>query len=69
VFEDDRGGSVRIGIDALDAGLAEVVRDGLPPDANVDPDAARALGRGSEPQIAPGRPEPLGTEQDVADRP
>jgi hypothetical protein len=69
VFEDDHGGSVRIGIDALDAGLAEVVRDGLPPDADVDPDAARALGRGSEPQIAPGDPEALATGQDAADRP
>jgi hypothetical protein len=72
VFEDDHGGSVRIGIDALDAGLAEVVRDGLPADADVDPDAARALGRGSEPQIASGRPESpesVATEPDVSDRP
>jgi len=69
VFEDDHGGSVRIGIDALDAGLAEVVRDGLPADADVDADAARALGRGSEPQIASGRPESVATEPDVADRP
>jgi hypothetical protein len=69
VFEDDHGGSVRIGIDALDAGLAEVVREGLPPDAEVDPAAARALGRGSDPEIAPGGPETTATGRDVADRP
>jgi hypothetical protein len=38
---------VEIGVDALDAGLAAVVREGLASDAEVDPDAARALGRGS----------------------
>jgi len=45
VFEDDHGGRVEIGIDALDAGLVEVVREGLAPDAVIDPEAARALGR------------------------
>ncbi|MDR3649267.1 MAG: hypothetical protein P4L20_09265 [Acidimicrobiales bacterium] len=45
VFEDDHGGRVEIGIDALDAGLVEVVREGLGPDAVIDPEAARALGR------------------------
>ena len=49
VFEDVHGGQVEIGVDALDAGLAAVVRDGLAPDAVIDPDAARALGRGSGP--------------------
>jgi len=48
VLEDDHGGRVQIGVDALDAGLAAVVREGLAPDAEVDPDAARALGRGSD---------------------
>jgi hypothetical protein len=47
VFEDAWGGRVDIGVDALDAGLADVVRAGLSPDAEVDPDAARALGRTS----------------------
>ena len=45
VFEDAHGGRVEIGVDALDAGLAAVVREGLAPDADIDPDAARALGR------------------------
>ena len=43
-------GASSIGVDALDAGLAAVVREGLAPDAEIDPDAARALGRGSEPR-------------------
>jgi hypothetical protein len=47
VFEDVDGQRVEIGVDALDAGLAAVVRDGLAPDAVIDVDAARALGRGT----------------------
>jgi hypothetical protein len=43
VFEDLQGGRVDIGVDALDGGLAAVVRAGLAPDAEVDPGAARAL--------------------------
>ena len=56
VFEDGHGGRVEIGVDALDAGLAAVVREGLAPDAEIDPDAARALGRASGPDaaLAPG---------------
>ncbi len=56
VFEDGHGGRVEIGVDALDSGLAAVVREGLAPDAEIDPDAARALGRASEPDaaLAPG---------------
>lgn len=56
VFEDGHGGRVEIGVDALDAGLAAVVREGLAPDAEIDPDAARALRRASEPDaaLAPG---------------
>jgi hypothetical protein len=46
VFEDVHGQRVEIGIDALDAGLAAVVRDGLAADAVIDVDAARALGTG-----------------------
>ena len=49
VFEDVHGQRVEIGVDALDAGLAAVVREGLAPDAVIDVDAARALGRGSDP--------------------
>ena len=54
MFEDLQGGRVDIGVDALDGGLAAVVRAGLAPDADVDPGAARALdpmgelGRGTE---------------------
>jgi hypothetical protein len=49
VFEDVHGQRVEIGVDALDAGLAAVVRDGLAPDAVIDVDAARALGAGPGP--------------------
>jgi hypothetical protein len=61
VLEDVHGGRVQIGVDALDAGLAAVVREGLAPDAEVDPDAARALGSGSgehTSRLAPRAPEP-----------
>ena len=44
VLEDSSGRRVDIGVDALEGGLADVVRSGLPPDAVVDPGAARALG-------------------------
>jgi hypothetical protein len=44
VFEDAWGRRVDIGVDALNAGMADVVRAGLSSDAEVDPDAARALG-------------------------
>jgi hypothetical protein len=48
VFEDVHGGRVVIGVDALDAGLAAVVRDGLGPDTDIDAGAALALGGGSD---------------------
>ncbi len=51
VFEDVHGQHVEIGIDALDAGLAAVVREGLAADAVIDVDAARALGRGPVPSV------------------
>ncbi len=54
MFEDVHGGRVEIGIDALDAGLAAVVREGLAPDAEIEPEAARALGRAPEPHGAHG---------------
>jgi len=69
VFEDVHGRRVDIGVDALDAGLADVVRRGLAPDAHVDPEAARALGQGAEPRITAGEPEPAAGEQDDASRP
>ena len=53
VFEDVNGQRVEIGVDALDAGLAAVVRDGLAPDAVIDVDAARALGRGAGATVDP----------------
>jgi hypothetical protein len=52
VFEDAYGRRVDIALDALDAfdgRLADVVRSGLPPDAVIDPEAARALGAGASP--------------------
>jgi hypothetical protein len=61
VFEDVHGQRVEIGIDALDAGLAAVVRDGLAADAVIDVDAARALGAGpADPEVgtSPGADEP-----------
>jgi hypothetical protein len=48
VFEDVHGGRMVIGVDALDAGLAAVVRDGLGPETDIDAGAAIALGRGSD---------------------
>lgn len=56
VFEDVHGGRVVIGVDALDAGLAAVVRDGLGPDTDIDADAAYALGRGSDAELPTGDP-------------
>jgi hypothetical protein len=49
VFEDVHGQRVQIGVDALEAGLGAVVREGLAPDVEIDADAARALGRGAGP--------------------
>jgi hypothetical protein len=49
VFEDLYGQRVEIGVDALEAGLGAVVREGLGPDVQIDADAAQALGRGSSP--------------------
>ncbi|HXQ91155.1 MAG TPA: hypothetical protein VN768_06300 [Acidimicrobiales bacterium] len=69
VFEDVHGRRVDIGVDALDAGLAAVVRQGLAPDAEIEPDAARALGQDSEPQITAGDAERRAAEQGDADRP
>jgi len=45
VLEDAAGRRVDIGVDALESGLVDVVRQGLGPDVEVDPAAARALGR------------------------
>jgi hypothetical protein len=56
VFEDVHGGRVVIGVDALDAGLAAVVRDGLGPDTDIDAGAAYALGRGSDAGLPTGDP-------------
>ena len=56
VFEDVHGQRVQIGVDALEAGLGAVVREGLAPDVEIDADAARALGRGPGPD--PGAEEP-----------
>jgi hypothetical protein len=56
VFEDVHGGRVVIGVDALDAGLAAVVRDGLGPDTDIDADAAFALGRGPDAELPTGDP-------------
>lgn len=49
VFEDDSGGRVDIGVDALGSGIAEVVLHGLGPEVDIDPDAARALEQGDDP--------------------
>ncbi|HVA05088.1 MAG TPA: hypothetical protein VMU64_15235 [Acidimicrobiales bacterium] len=49
VFEDVSGQRVEIGVDALEAGLGAVVREGLGPDVVIDVDAARALGEGPPP--------------------
>ncbi len=49
VFEDVHGQRVQIGVDALEAGLAAVVREGLGADVEIDAGAARALGRGPGP--------------------
>jgi hypothetical protein len=43
VLEDEHGGRVDIGLDALGSGLAEVVRRGLGPDVDIDEAAARVL--------------------------
>lgn len=68
VFEDVHGGRVEIGVDALDAGLAEVVREGLGPDVVIDADAAGALGRSSGPE-APEQETEQETEQEFGHRP
>jgi hypothetical protein len=72
VFEDVHGGRVEIGVDALDAGLAEVVREGLGPDVVIDVDVAGALGRASIPvDPTPETPEhgPEAPEQESGRRP
>ena len=43
VLEDSAGGHVRIGVEALNAGLADVIRHGLAADAHVEPGAAAVL--------------------------
>jgi hypothetical protein len=69
VFEDVNGERVEIGLDALDAGLAATVREGLGPDVDIDPDAARALGRGSDPDDVIDGPDPGAPEQGMGHRP
>ncbi len=69
VFEDVHGERVEIGLDALDAGLAATVREGLGPDVDIDPDAARALGRGSGPDDAIDGPDTGAPEQGMGHRP
>ncbi len=69
VFEDVHGQQVVIGVDALDSGLAAMVRDGLAPDADIDAGAARALGRGSDPDAATNRPDGEAPEHGISDRP
>jgi hypothetical protein len=44
VLEDVSGGRIELDADALESGLADVVRRGLNPNAEITPDAARALG-------------------------
>jgi len=58
VLEDASGGRIELEPDALDSGLADVVRRGLNPNADVTPDAARALGE-------VGRTPPESGEQDT----
>jgi hypothetical protein len=65
VFEDAHGGRVQIGMDALDSGLAEVVREGLSPDADIDPEAARALEGGARPVPTLGTDHALGSASDA----
>jgi hypothetical protein len=43
VLEDAGGATVEIGLDALNAPIGDMLRHGLGPDAQIDPDAARAL--------------------------
>ncbi len=73
VFEDVHGGRVEIGVDALDAGLAAVVREGLAADAQIDPEAARALGgepgAGTGTTGAPGEPDAGSPEPGLGHRP
>jgi len=69
VFEDVHGQHVQIGLDALDAGLAAVVREGLASDAVIDVDAARALGRGTEPVASTDAPGTGAPEQGGSPRP
>jgi hypothetical protein len=51
VLEDASGGRIELEPDALESGLADVVRRGLSPNAAITPDAARALG--AVPQVPP----------------
>jgi hypothetical protein len=69
VFEDVHGERVEIGLDALDAGLAAMVREGLAPDVDIDADAARALGRGSAADVTIDEPDPGAPEQESGHRP
>lgn len=69
VFEDVHGGRVEIGVDALDAGLAEVVREGLGPDVVIDADVAGALGRSAVPADPTPEPDPGAPEQEIGHRP
>lgn len=48
VLEDAFGGRVDIGLDALDAGISDVLRHGLAPEVYIDPGAALALGPAPE---------------------
>jgi len=79
VFEDVHGGQVEIGVEALEAGLAEVVREGLGPDVVIDADVAGALGGSSFPAgptaetaaltSETAEPDPQGPEQEIGHRP
>lgn len=69
VFEDVHGKRVEIGLDALDAGLAATVREGLGPDVDIDPDAAIALGRGPDPDDEIDEPDTGAPEQGIGHRP
>ncbi len=76
VFEDVKGQRVEIGVDALEAGLGAVVREGLGPDVVIDVEAARALGTGSRPDNARDHgdgggddPDTRGREQGIGPRP
>ena len=57
VLEDAFGGRVDIGLDALDAGISEVLRHGLAPEVHIDPDVGPGA-RPGDPKTSPPIDEP-----------